>query len=196
VYLEGEAFFEVSKNAKRPFYVYYNNLVTHVLGTSFNVKIDKLKKEVEVSVRTGRVEVSERITISAAANTPVKSNGVVLTPNQRVIYKEETQSFEATLVDTPLPVAPETTMPHNAISRNGNNTGLFTEAPMSEIIKYLENTYGIAIEVENENIKNCHFSGDISDINLFSKLDFLCKAIGASYEIKGTKIIIRGKGCD
>ena len=196
VYLEGEAFFEVSKNAKRPFYVYNNNLVTHVLGTSFNVKIDKQKKEVEVSVRTGRVEVSERVTISAASNAPVKSNGVVLTPNQRVIYKEETQSFEATLVDTPLPVAPETTKPNVAVSGNRNSMGLFTEARMSEILKYLENTYGIAIEVESENINNCHFSGDISDINLFSKLDFLCKAIGASYEIKGTKIIIRGKGCD
>ena len=42
IYLAGEAFFKVSKNPGRPFLVYYNNLVTHVLGTSFNIKPDSL----------------------------------------------------------------------------------------------------------------------------------------------------------
>jgi transmembrane sensor len=59
VYLEGKAFFEVSKNAKRPFYIYHNSLVTHVIGTSFVINTRKEGNKAEVSVLTGRVEVSE-----------------------------------------------------------------------------------------------------------------------------------------
>jgi transmembrane sensor len=38
VYLEGEAFFKVTKNPNRPFFVYSNNIVTQVLGTSFDIR--------------------------------------------------------------------------------------------------------------------------------------------------------------
>lgn len=60
VKLEGEAFFQVARNTHRPFYVYHQNLVTHVLGTSFNVKSFRNNSFIEVAVRTGRVEVYER----------------------------------------------------------------------------------------------------------------------------------------
>jgi transmembrane sensor len=35
VVLSGEAFFEVTENPSKPFYVYANELITRVLGTSF-----------------------------------------------------------------------------------------------------------------------------------------------------------------
>ncbi|MDE3142657.1 MAG: FecR family protein [Bacteroidota bacterium] len=194
VYLTGEAFFEVSKNAQRPFYVYYNNLVTHVLGTSFNVKIDKKKREVEVSVRTGRVEVSERISESRDIKCHVKNKGVVLTPNQKVIYKEETKNFESGIVDNPLPVnlhGTSASLQQHTLSKDADNENLIVkEAPISEIIKSLESTYQITIEVDDEKINNYHFSGDISNMNLFAKLNTICKAVGIGYEIKGTKILM------
>lgn len=195
VYLTGEAFFEVSKNPQRPFYVYYKNLVTHVLGTSFNVKIDKHKREVEVAVRTGRVEVSERVSESRDVKCHVKSKGVVLTPNQKVIYKEETKNFESGIVDDPLPVCTthETSVSskQNILSASAVNSNLVVEeVPLSQIIKSLESTYQITIEVDDDKINNYHFSGDISNMNLFVKLNTICKAVGISYEIKGTKILM------
>lgn len=194
VYLTGEAFFEVSKNAKRPFYVYYNNLVTHVLGTSFLIKIDKGKKQVEVSVRTGRVEVYER-PADGSGNVSIKSNGVILTPNQKVIYKEDINNFESTLVDAPIPVihpsGSSEMMPVDVTKDN-----LIIAASLSDIITSIETIYQLSIEVESDNIKNCHFTGDISAMGLYAKLEVICKSIGATYELKGTKIIIRGKGCD
>jgi transmembrane sensor len=57
VYLSGEAFFTVSKNRRRPFVVYSNELVTKVLGTSFIVKAFEDARQVEVSVKTGKVSV-------------------------------------------------------------------------------------------------------------------------------------------
>lgn len=194
VYLTGEAFFEVSKNPQRPFYVYYNNLVTHVLGTSFNVKIDKKKREVEVSVRTGRVEVSERVSEPHDLRCHVKNKGVVLTPNQKVIYKEETKNFESGIVDDPLPVnlheKSALTQQHTLSKAVDNENLIVEEVPLSQIIRSLESTYQITIEVDDEKINNYHFSGDISTMNLFVKLNTICKAVGISYEIKGTKILM------
>jgi transmembrane sensor len=195
VYLTGEAFFEVSKNAKRPFYVYYNNLVTHVLGTSFTIKIDKDKKQVEVSVRTGRVEVYERPIDGSGATAGIKGNGVILTPNQKVIYNEEINNFESTLVDAPIPVVHES-VKGEKIAVDVNKDNVIIAASLSDIIASIETIYQLSIEVESDNIKNCHFSGDISAMGLYAKLEVICKSIGATYEIKGTKIIIRGKGCD
>jgi ferric-dicitrate binding protein FerR (iron transport regulator) len=60
VFLEGEAFFEVSQDAGRPFYVCNNNLVAHVEGTGFAVRADHLRKKIAVTATSGKVEVYER----------------------------------------------------------------------------------------------------------------------------------------
>ncbi len=196
VMLEGEAFFQVSKNPARPFYVYYDNLVTHVLGTSFNVKIDKAQKKIEVAVRTGRVEVYEKSArIAVKQNTPQKEKGVVLTPNQKVIYAIDTKSFEATLVDKPMPLLAHRDNADTVTTLYSINkeTFAFKSDRLADIIKVFENVYGIDIQVENEHLNNCHFSGDLTRMDLYGKLDIICKTLGASYKITGTSILIKGK---
>ena len=49
--------------------------------------------------------------------------------------------------------------------------------------------------VENEAIYKCPFTGDISQQNLYTKLDIINKVLKTTYEVKGTKILIKGKGC-
>jgi hypothetical protein len=55
--------------------------------------------------------------------------------------------------------------------------------------------YGIDIVVENDDIYNCEFTGDLSAMGLFEKLNVIVQAIKASYEIHETKILIKGNGC-
>ncbi len=57
VELEGEAFFEVAPNKDKPFIVKSQNLLTKVLGTSFNIRAYPLDKKVSIAVRTGKVSV-------------------------------------------------------------------------------------------------------------------------------------------
>jgi hypothetical protein len=187
VYLEGEAFFQITKNAKRPFFVYNKKLVTHVIGTSFTIKNDDENKQVEVAVRSGKVVVYENV----KENSENKNNRVILLPNQRVIYNENNGQFVASLVDTPLPV-------DNINSRREVEDVYLYEStvPLSEVLKSLEDVYGIEMIVENESLYKCLFTGDISKQNLYTKLDIICKTINASYELVGTKIMIRGKGCE
>ena len=53
--LDGEGFFEISKNPSRPFLVYNKNVITRVLVTSFVVKNNPSGSETEVAVKTGKV---------------------------------------------------------------------------------------------------------------------------------------------
>ena len=186
--LEGEAFFEVSKNPDRPFFVYYKNLVTHVLGTSFNIKTNSEKRQVEVAVVTGKVQVYENR--DSLMDKATKTNGVILTPNQKVIYKEQERQFTATVVNDPLPIVPPIT----------NTTSIFSifnfnETPLLQIFQLLEKMYGLEIVVENDRIYSCLFTGNITQHGLFTKLDIICGSVNASYQVVGTRILVKGKGC-
>ena len=199
VYLDGEAFFEVSHDAHRPFYVYNNNLVTHVLGTSFTIRTDEQRKKIEVTVRSGKVEVYEK---TPAGNKPAyaaASNGVVLTPNQKVIYSEDSRRFEALLVEDPLPLVTKASAANSMLTKDApvaaQQSFVFNTAPIPEVLRAFENVYGIEIEVENERINNCHFSGDMSNMGFNARLEVICKVLHTTYEIRGTKILIRGNGC-
>ena len=56
VRLQGEAYFEVKKDAKRPFIVHTDYLTTRVLGTSFDVRAYS-RKDASVTLVSGRVQV-------------------------------------------------------------------------------------------------------------------------------------------
>lgn len=184
VYLEGEAFFDISKNAKRPFFIYHNNLVTHVIGTSFIINTRTSNKNAEISVITGRVEVSENSRLVKAQKNP-KGTGVVLTPNQKVVYAEDSRTFMASIVEKPMPVKNKTA-----------ETFLFDNENIGNVLASISKTYAIEIVVENENTNNCTFTGNITNQDLYQKLDVICKSVNVIYEVKGTKILIKGTGCE
>ena len=85
MYLNGEAFFEVVKNPKKPFLVFTKDIVTKVLGTSFTVKAFDGDKEVKVMVKTGKVNVIQQKNLNIKDITE-KSNiaGIALVANQQV----------------------------------------------------------------------------------------------------------------
>jgi hypothetical protein len=111
---------------------------------------------------------------------------VELTPNLRTIYNTEKKQFLTTLAESPIPLK-------NNEPEKSKATFIFTEASIKSVLDLLEETYGIEIIVEDKTIHECTFAGDISDISLYSKLDLICQAIGVVYEIKGTKIYVKGK---
>jgi len=78
--LEGEAFFEITKDSRKPFIVHTGNVQTRVLGTSF--KIDAFRnRPLTVAVATGKVRVDEYIN---ETGKPL----AILTPGQKVTYDQ------------------------------------------------------------------------------------------------------------
>ncbi|MBA4851409.1 FecR family protein [Emticicia sp. BO119] len=185
VYLEGEGFFEVQKNPAKPFFVYTGNVTTKVLGTSFYVKsIDGIKK-IEVEVVSGRVSVYEKENSSLSKDN--QTNGVVLTPNHKVTFFAESNLFVTNIVRNPVIQTPKI-----------QDTKVFFEfddTPVLAVLNKLREAYGVDILVENEAINNCLLTADITHQTLYTKLDIICAAIGATYEVKGTTILLSGMGC-
>ena len=179
VYLEGEAFFKVSKNPTRPFFVYNNQVVTRVLGTSFIVKT--FGEQTEVIVKTGRVAVYKN---NQHAN---RSDQVIITPNEKVVYDNKRKDFVISLVKDPLIIVTE-----GAVENNQSVQFAFDDMPLNSVLSVLEKAYGIQIMMENEKLNSRLMTGDISGHTFFNKLELICQSIGASYEVKGTVVWIKG----
>lgn len=179
IYLEGNAFFDVAKDASRPFYVYTKDLVVRVLGTSFNVTTDQRNGDVTVLVQTGKVAVSKNISAQQE---------LVLEPNQQVLYKAgkgdlaQFAAIKQGMEPSPIPVAPA--IPFN-----------FEETPVTEIFKTLEKAYGIPLFYEAKTFSACVVTTSLTNETFEEKLKIICEAISATYRINDNGVYIEGKPC-
>ena len=188
VFLEGNAFFNVTKNKEAPFYVYSGAIVTKVLGTSFTIT-NTANGTTEVLVKSGRVQVYEN-----AKEAKGMQNGyqpAILQPNHKAIYHPQNENIELTLADKP-ELVKET---NGYTSQDSSSVKfLFIKARLKNVLKELENHYGIEIIVSNEELYNCYFTGDITEQDLYTKLKMICLTTNTNYEVNGTKILITGAG--
>jgi transmembrane sensor len=182
VYLEGEAFFQVTHNANVPFFVHANEVTTKVLGTSFIIKAIKHDREITVVVKTGKVSVFASHK-KEEESLPVKE--IILTPNQQITYDKEEKHISKTLVKKPQAIVPV-----EEVRRMR-----FEEAPVTEIFKALEKLYGVDIDFDEELFSNCRLTTVISKDDLYGRLDIICNVIGTSYTLHEDRIVIRSAGC-
>ncbi|MVM32096.1 DUF4974 domain-containing protein [Spirosoma sp. HMF4905] len=185
VYLIGEAFFEVAKNPEKPFFVYADNLITKVLGTSFTVRTDE-KAQVNVIVKTGKVSVFTRSDKERVEKQQSKQlTGLVLTPNQRVQFDQDENRLLRSLVDSPTLL----NMPIQQSMFEFGNT------PINQVFASLERAYGVEIVFDAEVMKNCYLTASLDDEPLFEKLNMICQTLDAQHEQMDGKILISSKGC-
>lgn len=183
VYLSGEAFFDVKKDPSKPFLVYSNGLITKVLGTSFWIKAYDQDKQVTVLVKTGRVSVFAQKT----SQTPdPEMEGVVLMPNQKVVFGKENERLTRTLIEKPTLI----------VSSRELQQFSFNNAPVTQIFAALEKAYGVDIVFDEEVIANCFLTTSLANETLFERLDIICEGIEASYKVVDAQVIISSKGCN
>jgi len=113
VFLSGEAFFDVKKDAARPFLVYADEVTTRVLGTSFRIA-NTAGKEVVVAVKTGKVSVFTKTDGNKFQNT--NSQEITLTPNQQAIYKRSERIVVKKVVEKPEVIVEHKTLKNNYIN--------------------------------------------------------------------------------
>ncbi|ODS85746.1 MAG: hypothetical protein ABS46_01790 [Cytophagaceae bacterium SCN 52-12] len=180
VRLKGEAFFEIRPDPKVPFLVYSGDLVTEVLGTSFTVRPEAKTKTIEVSVATGKVSV-----YSNEKDRNQRRRGVIITPNQKAVYDMESKTIRQDLVDDPRIVVEP---PVASVFK-------FDETPVRDVLSILRQTYQMEIVVNNSALNDCLFTGNVNGFDLFKQLAYICDAIDARYEVRGTSIFLTGEGC-
>ena len=178
IWLSGEAFFEVTKDEKRPFIVRSGNLVTRVLGTSFNVQAFE-GQDIHVTVATGKVQVETK-------KDPESKDVdyVILVSNQQAVYNPQTGLVTKT-VDI------------NQFLAWKNHTLYFDNNTLEEVATRLERWYNVSIEFENEKIKYCRINGQYKDMNLNSVLKSIQYMYQIDYKFSNqNNIKLYGKGCN
>ena len=193
VHLEGKAFFNVARNPKRPFYIVTENIVTRVLGTSFTVHAPKGKEET-VAVKTGRVAVYRK---EEKARISLPDFYVTVTPNHQVHFDHKRQKLVAEIVEHPALIpAAEHEENIGAASPQAPIRMEFDGTPVEKIFKKLEAAYGISIKYDAKKIANCSLTITLVDEDLFTRLQAVCDAIGGSYHVAGTEILVKNAGCN
>lgn len=181
VYLKGEAFFKVKRDVSKPFIVRTGELVTEVLGTSFRIKHHEKANTIEVAVTTGKVSV-----YAEKSNRQDERNGVILTPNQRVVFDVASKNIVPSIVEIPVPIMTNATQPPHLV---------FQEASLQTVLNTLSQLYGIEFVIANPKAKECQITADLNGLSMFTQLELVCKSIDATYEKRGTVIFINGDGC-
>jgi ferric-dicitrate binding protein FerR (iron transport regulator) len=186
VRLKGEAFFKVHRNPGKPFVVYSNEVVTRVLGTSFNICAYESDREITVAVRTGKVSVYTNKSKDSGVNSAQPYHEVILTPNQQMVYHRVKEEVSKELVKKP-----EIILPNSDLFRMQ-----FENAEVSKILEVLQENYGVVIRYDEEMLNHCRLTTSMSDEGLYERIEVICKAIGASYLIDDdAAITIKSSGC-
>jgi transmembrane sensor len=179
VSLEGNAFFDVAKDATRPFMVHTGGITTRVLGTSFEVKADPVLDDIHVAVRTGKVSVYRD-------DHNYNARPVYVLPHQEVVYYRKEQNL---VFQSNAPAQLLTPPPADIVFLN------FEDEPVISILDQLGRMYHIHIVSNRDSLSNCRLTTSLQNEKLTDQLSIICKAVNAGYEMKGDTVWIRGGHC-
>jgi transmembrane sensor len=177
--LTGSAFFDVTPDRTKPFIISSGDLITEVVGTSFEIAQNPELNTIEVKVVSGEVTVYNP--------AQKKQTKTVLTPNQKVVYNRLFKNINRTLVESPQPLATNVAVEPKFV---------FVNTSLKEVTKTFKEVYGIDFKIEDKKIEDCLVNADLENLPMFTKLDLICRSLEASYLIQGTTVFLNGEGCN
>lgn len=135
VTLDGEGYFDVTKNPEKPFIVNTERYDIKVMGTEFNVTAYSGSSVFETSLLKGAVEVF----------SPAKDTKVSLEPHMRT-YEENG-------------ILKKDTIEHENYFLWKEGLICFYDEPVDKMIKKLQLYYDVKIDVQNKTLLNNRYSG-------------------------------------
>jgi len=169
VYLEGEALFDIAKNAEKPFYVKTEMFKMKVYGTKFNVQAYKQDNDNNIVLIEGKVSMNLN-------DSQLKE--VFLAPSQKASLTKGQEQFEITNV--------ENTEIYTAWV-DGYLT--FTNEDVSIILKRVSRYYNMQIEEEfTQHVEKIYGKLDLKD-DLERVLDGIAFISKTKYEKHGDKYV-------
>jgi ferric-dicitrate binding protein FerR (iron transport regulator) len=180
VYLEGEAYFEVTHNENVPFIVHTGEADIKVLGTKFNVRNYSNEHKMEAALLTGSIELTLR------ADTLKK---ILLKPSEKIIVKKNAttpasgdKNVELTSIKLQDSVIVETSWLNDKMA--------FYDKPFSEIALDLERQFDVHIEFQNKEVSRYKYTGVYDEENAEAILKILQMIKPFQYTVNNKLITI------
>lgn len=170
VKLKGEAYFEVTSDSRKPFYVLAGETKVHVLGTAFNVSAYREDRQTEVALLRGKVSFD------------VKDKVYVLVPGEIATLNRERgetiirKGDVAAIVDW--------------------KAGRFNFEDMSleELTVKLSRWYGVTFVFSDEAVKKMRFSGAMTKYRTLDYvLDMISKTTDVTFSLKENRVTVSSK---
>ena len=164
IYLEGEAFFEVTSSMEHPFVVNTPTMQVRATGTKFHVADFKDTEVKEVSLLSGKVAVAK---MDADMNTTHLTD---MKPGQHLEYDLLAHSTRVTEGDMYKYYAWK------------DNKMVFRNDPMKDVVKRISQLYGVEIELQGEELKTYWYRATFEDESLYEILRLLKLTAPINYQ--------------
>lgn len=166
VYIEGEAYFDVAKDAEHPFVINVNQMEVTCLGTELNIRNYADEQTSSVVLVDGKVRVA------------TECGDLTMEPDSRVECDKESMHLSKTNV-----VASNYTCWLNGETRYNNQT-------LADISRELARNYHINIVITNDELREQRFTGFLGSCSLRNVLDILTITSDMAYQIDGDSVYI------
>ncbi len=170
--LQGEAFFDIAKNAKSLFIVVTDYVKVEVYGTSFNINVNAENKSVETVLVRGSISLQNL-------------NGkkiLEMNPGERVAYSWDENTYFTDHVDV------------NVCATWRFNQLVFENTTLREIANQLSIKYNVNVNIESLKLAQRKFRCVINeDERLPDVLEQLCYLAPITYRIENSEIYISEK---
>lgn len=196
VRLEGEAYFDVVKDAHRPFIVQTDSIDIQVLGTSFNVKAYPADKTIEATLIKGIIQVRRRGSNAKEA--------IILHPHEKLTIEKRAAENPAAVSNeikkellAPIKMPASITHLDTALSVENQvetawlyNRLAFRDESFEELALQLERWYNVKIIFEDEAVKQLHFNGSFENETIEQAFIALQTAAPFNFKIQQNEIFI------
>jgi len=175
VYLDGEAFFEVSKNEHQPFVVHTSGVIVKVLGTKFNVKAYSDENQVEASLFEGKINLLLRNSSNQTVEKEVK-------PGQSFVYSKNKRQLVLNR------------FPQDEINGWKKNQLLFKDDTFGKLVRKIERWYNVELIYDEQQFNDRRLTVELYEGERLERLmDILSLALLVDYKYEKGKIILTPK---
>lgn len=184
VTLSGEAYFDVTSDAERPFIIHTEKMDVRVLGTAFNVSSYPEDKFTEATLIHGRIEVTlkdrpaDRITLSPNEKLRIRNRAIEAAGD----HQHEEALAEITHLKNADSHIAETSWMYDRIE--------FRNETFRELARKLERTYDVRIRFRDDSLAMLKFTGSFEKEPVENVLQALSLLEHFSFEVDGKDIVI------
>ena len=167
VFIQGEAYFEVAKDAKKPFTVQFMSSSVTVLGTSFNIRAYPEEKQSQTTLAEGSVRIYS------------PGSSMLLKPGEQA----EVNALSGEMVKREVEVKSFTSWKDGRF--------VFEQQPLEDIMRTLERWYDIRVIFKDEGAKRISLSGNMKRYGDFSQVMKMLQMTGdVRFELHGNDVYI------
>ena len=179
VTLEGEAFFDVSKNQEKPFIVNTRDVKVNVIGTAFNVKCYPGDKKTQTIVVRGEVKVEDILGNQKA---------IILKPNEMATLQEKVLTGQKT--SNIVSITVNKVNSENLVSWK-DQLLVFAGESFEDLAVKMERWFNVKIKIDNNELKSERYNGKfVHNETVYQVLEAIKITTPITYKVEKDTIII------